>query len=387
MSSSLVLSRNGAYVALYLANQALAVATTLALVRYGQGAFSLSWCLGVLIAMGWGTTGYGLFDPSLAARAWTLPSREGLFSSLRLAGLSAVALAVVCTIPWSAATVSGLAGLSIEWVAAFVSVGIFRAFAQLLSTYSLRLGRHPFVAALQIAARLMEVGLVVAGCLLTQTNLLILGLLVYPAAQLVVFAVEAEDYKKLPISATQESNTRGWIISLVGRMLEMILPTIWLRVAGDTVFVAYKAVTSALGFSILLPRYWFVVVPPRHDLPVNGVAISALVLAASITTAGAFQLLTAAVPTVIFAWSLIPVVFNSLVMPAFSRWRQQMLRDGEIIPPAVVGIFACLVEAGMLAAIACAPFFSEGRFLVANLGFCMSFLSWRVLFHNAKKSS
>lgn len=371
-----MISRQALYVALYLGNQALGVATTIAIIRFGQDTFSLTWCVGALVALGWGTTGYGLLDPSLSARIWSAPVYEGLRRSLQLLAGSLTVLGVVCLIPWTAGKVSYFSGIPIEWVAILSALGVFRACMQLIITYSLRLGRHHFVLGPQIAGRLIEIALVIWACVAGWKVLLIPALLAYPAGQLVVFLAERRKYETLESKQAQASDSRAWVISVIGRVLEMVLPTVWLRLGGEAVFVAYKSISAALSNSVLLPRYWYVITSPNKEGGSGTLVIGALVLFSSIGMAGVFQFLTAAVQPELFLWSLVPLTFNSLVIPFFSRWRQRLLLEGDIVPPAVVSVLACLIEACLLTVFDQFPSLPLGLFMVANIGLSLGFMAW-----------
>ena len=157
-------TRDSLYLLLFIGNQALAVFTTILFIRFGKDAFTLTWCLGVLLTLGWGSAGYGLLDPSFAARIWSARVAEGFRVAVRLLLLSVMGFALICAVPWSREKIIALAGLSVEWLVLFVLIGFARAFAQVLNTYTLRQGHHAGALMWQIGGRFIEIGAVFLAC-------------------------------------------------------------------------------------------------------------------------------------------------------------------------------------------------------------------------------
>lgn len=366
-------TRESTYLLLFLGNQALAVLTTILFIRFGKDAFTLVWCLGVLLTLGWGTAGYGLLDPSFAARIWSARVAEGLRITIRLLILSAAGVALICVVPWSRQQITELSGLSIEWTVIFVFIGLGRAAAQVLNAYTLRQGRHAGALMWQIVGRSIEISLVLLACYLRQPSLLIAAWLAYPISQLLIFFQERKLYEMLPAveQSSRDSGRIAWIVSVVGRIFEMVLPTIWLRLAGDTVFVAYRSAAAALSNSVLLPRYWYVIVSPDRKSQ-SGILLPVVVVAVSLAIAATFQIVTDAVSHDLLLLSLVPLILNSAFMPFFSRWRQQCLLRGHVLPPALAAIAGCLGEISLLLLLKYVFSVPPGVLILAHTGLSIS---------------
>ncbi|TKT72409.1 hypothetical protein YH63_013765 [Afipia massiliensis] len=366
-------TRESLYLLLFIGNQALAVFTTILFIRFGKDAFTLTWCLGVLLTLGWGNAGYGLLDPSFAARIWSARVAEGLRIAVRLLMLSVMGFALICIVPWSRERIIELAGLSVEWTVLFVLIGFVRAFAQVLNTYTLRQGHHAGALMWQIVGRLAEIGVVLLACYLRQPSLLIAAWLAYPISQLMIFFRERKVYETLPVvtQSSRDSGRAAWIVSVVGRIFEIVLPTIWLRVAGDAVFVAYRSIAAALSNSVLLPRYWYVIVSPDKKSQSN-ILLPVVVVIASLLIAAMFQIVTDAVSHDLLLLSLGPLVLNSAFMPFVSRWRQQCLLRGHVLPPAFAAIAGCLGEIALLLLLRYIFSVPTGLLILAHAGLSLS---------------
>ena len=342
-------TRQVLYMLLFLGNQALAVLATILFIRFGKDAFTLTWCLGVLLTLGWGTAGYGLLDPSFTARIWSARVAEGLRIAVRLLLLSVAGFALICIVPWSRQGILQFSGLSLEWTTLFVLIGFMRSLAQVLNTYALRQGRHAEALMRQLPGRLLEICLILLACFLHQPTLLIFAWLSYPFSQFLIFFRERKLYESLPSveQGSRDSGRAAWTVSVIGRIFEMVLPTIWLRVAGDAVFVAYRSASAALSNSVLLPRYWYVIVSPDKKSKA-GILLPVVVVIVSLVIAATFQIVTDAVSHDLLLMSLVPLVLNSAFMPFFSRWRQRCLFRGHVLPPALAAIAGCLGEIVLL---------------------------------------
>jgi hypothetical protein len=381
-------TREAFYVLLFLGNQALAVLTTILFIRFGKDAFTLVWSLGVLLTLGWGTAGYGLLDPSFAARIWSARVAEGLRIAVRLLMFSVAGFALICIIPWSSERIIELAGLSVEWTVLFVLIGFVRAFAQVLNTYTLRQGHHTGALMWQIGGRLIEIGLVLLACCLRQPSLLVAAWLAYPLSQFLIFFRERKLYEVLPVieQSSRDSDRVAWIVSVVGRVFEIILPTIWLRVAGDAVFVAYRSIAAALSNSALLPRYWYVIVSPDKKSQ-SSMLLSVVVVTVSLVIAATFQIVTDAVSHDLLILSLVPLVLNSAFMPLFSRWRQRCLLRGHVIPPALAAVAGCLGEISLLLLLKYVFSVPPGLLILAHTGLSISIPVLRLAMKRREKSA
>lgn len=361
------------YVLFFLGNQALAVLTTILFIRFGRDAFTLTWCLGVLLTLGWGNAGYGLLDPSFTARIWSARVAEGLRMAIRLLLLSVGGFALICIVPWSRQKILQFSGLSLEWTVLFVLIGFIRSLAQVLNTYALRQGRHAEALMGQVPGRLLEVGLVVLACFLRQPLLFIAAWLAYPLSQFLIFFRERKLYEALPAveQSSRDSSRVSWGVSVAGRIFEMALPTIWLRVAGDAVFVAYRSASAALSNSVLLPRYWYVIVSPDKKSK-SGILLPVVVVVASLFIAATFQIVTDAVSHDLVLLSLVPLVLNSAFMPYFSRWRQRCLLRGHVLPPALAAIAGCMGEISLLLLLKYVFSVPSGLLILAHAGLSVS---------------
>lgn len=337
--------RDALYALFYVGNQALALLTTIALIRYGQHTLTLPWVLGAILTLGWGTALYGMAGPTLAARLWSAPRRSGLAACIRVLAATFGLLFVVALWPGVGALLADLSGISLSWLVLFVALGLVRANAQTLSTFSVRHGRHTRVLRFQLLGRSLEIALALVAAMGGIGWLLVLAWLSYPLAQSLLLAVEWREYQDPAVDAADSGGgSKAWLATMASQAFDLVMPTAWLRQGGSEVFVAYRAVTSALANSTMLPRYWYVLSPDKPRDGNIGVGLLAAVLAATLILSAAFQLGSNAVPWDVFVWSLIPLLITGAAMPSFSRLRQLCLNQGQLIPPAVAMVAGRLTE-------------------------------------------
>lgn len=366
------LGNKGLYALLYVGNQAIAVLTTILVIRYGKEAFGLNWVLGVLLALGWGSVAYGVIAPTLSARAWSVPLATGLWLGLRTLLLAGLALALLGVVPASAQALVALSGVDWPWLAIFVSLGLLRSYAQVMSTYSIRLARHARVLRYQLVGRILEICLAVWGCLMADPILLALAWLIYPLAQTTLFVREKGEYGALPpVESASASHKGAWLPISASQALDLAMPTLWLHLGGPSAFVAYRAITAALANSALLPRYWFVVFAPARRAKGEGGALFLVSFLSAVFLAAVFLLGTGAVSSDLVWWSCIPLLINSLVMPAFSRMRQHCLNQGQLVQPAFAIIVGRIAEAIFLLLFSGLKILPNASVVVAYSGFAL----------------
>lgn len=365
-------SSNVLYTLLYLGNQFLAVLSTILVIRFGKDAFTLSWSLGVILALGWGATMFGLLNPPMASRIWSASSLSGLRQCLRtlLMGLS---LIILCgLIPISAHWLSSLAGISPLWVVLFVSTGLVRACTQLLSTFSIRMGRHAQTLRYQLPGRVFELIFVVWGCMTASPLLLVIAWLIYPLAQVMLVMTEWHHYHDFAVPTETKKDDKNTLIATVASQgFDLLMPTLWLKIGGESVFIAYRSVTAALANSALLPRYWYVVVAPAVHVNRSGAWAVVVVLLSTLVLSAAFQYGTGAVSHDFVLWSIIPILMNSLGIPAFSRMRQNCLNQGRLIPPSIAIIVGHLGVIMLLFLLVGNKALPVGALILAYTGFAL----------------
>lgn len=363
--------RDALYALFYASNQALALLTTVALIRYGQHTLTLPWVLGAMLTVGWGSTLYGMAGPTLAARLWSAPRRRAFSVCTRV-------LVATCGLPfvvglWPAvgAPLVELSDITLPWMVLFVTLGLVRAHAQVLSTLSVRHGRHARVLCFQLFGRAVEIALTLTAAIGGIGWLLVLAWLAYPLAQWLLLAVEWHEYQDPVVAAPQAvGESRVWIAAMASQAFDLVMPTVWLRQGGGEIFVAYRAVTSALANSTMLPRYWYVLSPDKSQDGNIGVGLLVAVLAGTLILSAVFQLGSNAVPWEVFVWSLIPLLITGAAMPSFSRLRQLCLNQGRLIPPAVAMIAGRLTELAALLLVVRGDL-GPGATIVAYTGFAV----------------
>lgn len=339
----------GRYAILYAGNQAMAVLTTILVIRYGKEAFGLSWILGALLVLGWGSVAYGVFAPTLSARVWSVPLRTGMWLSLRTLLLTGLALVLLSLVHVSAQVLMELSKIDLTWLVVFGSLGLLRSYAQVMSTYSIRAGLHARILGYQLAGRILEIFFAVWGCLVGERLLLAFAWLIYPLAQTALFVRDFASYRDLPVpESTTESQKNAWLPTSISQTFDLAMPTLWLQLGGEFAFVAYRAISAALANSALLPRYWFIVFAPTlQNKEVSGI-IYVLSFLSAFAMAAIFLWGTSAVSNDLVLWSVFPLLINSLVLPSFSRMRQYCLNQGWLVQPAFAIIIGRLTEAIIL---------------------------------------
>jgi hypothetical protein len=339
------IGRDAAYSVLYAGNQGLALLTTVLLIRYGQHSLGLAWVIGAILTLGWGTTLYGMFGPTLSARIWSEPRWPCLVGCTQALVLAWGVVAAIWLWPASEPVLSDIAGLSISWLSVFVALGLFRAYAQVLSTLSVRHGQHARVLRFQLVGRTVEIFLALLVGLGGTDWILLLAWAAYPLAQVTLLAIEWREYKDTPLDRVKTAdNGRAWIVAMIGQGFDLVVPTVWLRFGGAEIFVAYRLMTAAISNSVMLPRYWYVLrVEKVRDGGVN-IELQLAVIGVALAMSAVFQIGSNAVAWPLFAWSMLPVIINGAVMPYFSRLRQMCLNQGLLNQPILAIIAGRLAE-------------------------------------------
>jgi hypothetical protein len=356
--------------ALHVGNLLLGIVSTIALIRYGQRTFGLPWALGAILAMGWGATGYLVLDPSLPARLWSVTFREGARWIVRSFAITSAVAAVLCVVPWTSDKLSELSGLSLPWIAAFVSLGLVRNAVQMLNVFAFRLGDQRSNLGFQVVGRVSEVALVTTACVSGNAPLLLVAWLVFPCSQMALFFKERRRYLKLPLVERKEAARSSWFGATVGQALELIIPTLCFNLVSHQVFVAYRGVNAAVANSGLIPKYWFMIASRDGD----GRSLVIITVAFAVLAGAAFQFLTEAVPLYLFAWALIPLCGVSAAVPAFSRWKQRSFEQGRVRDPYYAQAAGSAAEVVLLLVLSPFP---DGVALFAKFGFLASFL-WQL---------
>lgn len=361
-------SRDALLALAYAGNQGLAVLSTILLLRYGQQTLGLTWVVGAMLAVGWGTTLYGIVGPTLSATLWHTSRAKGGTACARALFVALCVLPVVSLLPRAVDFLTEVAGISMSWQLWFTTIGLLRAFAQTMSTYSVRHGRHEYVLRFQLAGRFVEIGLMLAAGLSGEIVLLVCAWLAYPGAQLVLLATEWQEYGDGTAGDDDAGGqARAALYTQASQVFDLVMPSIWLR-GGPEIFVAYRAVTSALANSTMLPRYWYVLSSDKPRGEQTPPLMLAAVVGATLLFSALFQVGSNAVPWDIFAWSLIPLLVNGAVLPDFSRLRQLCLNQGRLLPPALALIIGRAAELAALS-LAVLGGMASGAVIVAYTGF------------------
>lgn len=336
----------------YIAIQLGSVASSLVALRWGSAAFGSAWVLGAMLAMGWGATVMMLLTPALPARMWTIPFGQALRSSSAGLGASALVCALAVSLPPTSAIVSSLAGIGALWVLVFFLVGLIRHTVQVATTLIVRQGLHRPLLDWQGVGRGAEIVALGIGCRWPDVLLFCVAWLVYPALQLLALWLVPGVRDPAPARgepAEAVAGGAGEAANLASSVLDLVVPTLWLRVGGEAAYVAYRGMTAAVGYVVLVPRYWYVVVSTslgtiRERRPY----LAAATMALSLVGAFCYQWMSGLVPLDMMLWSAIPVLASAGSATMFSRLRQLCLQRGDITSPALATVAARVTEAALL---------------------------------------
>ena len=367
------------HTAAYLLTQALGVIAIIIVVRFGKGTLGVGWIAGVLLVQGWGATLFTLVTPTLSSRVWTASVIEGLKGGSK--GLAvALGLAVLMfSLPRSEEWVTAASNLTAPWTMWFLAIGAFRAFAQVLSTFLVRDQRHSWMHRFQLPGRFMEGGVVVGSAYLGNPYIFAAGWAIYPIAQLAALGMHPWRLREGSKREVQQSEEQGHgrtlgerVATLCCLISDLIVPTVWMRLGGEITFLAYRAITSALSYAVLLPRYWHVVASLQkrqvsHQMTLFVVVVSLIV--ALISEVG-----TDAIPANIIGLSMIPLILNAVGANRFSSVRQDCLHRGDLLAPAAAILGGRMAELALLVVIAWMAPSMKGAEILAYSAFAVSTL-------------
>lgn len=220
----------------------------------------------------------------------------------------------------------------------------------------------------------------------------VLAWLAYPGLQLIALVTEGRG-RCLPGNAALQRNTAlqkghscteerasGELSNVASSLLDLVVPTVWLGMAGDAAYVAYRSIGSTVGHVVLFPRYWYVVSGSSRSAPESIWRFTLSVMAVSVVTSLGYQWFTRLVPVEAMLWSVIPVLFSSGTAPTYSRLRQECLRRGDIVSPAVSSVAGRIAELLLLLFLAGIGRFPPHVTILAYCGTAVSavVLEWRV---------
>lgn len=374
----------------YIAILIASVASALVALRWGIPAFGSTWVLGALLTMGWGTTSLALLDPSLPARLWTIPYRDGARASWRSLAVGTGVCALVAVVPVLSNVVSAFAGTQAGWVLVFVWIGMARYAVQVMTTLLVRESLHNQLLVAQGIGRVAEIAWLGMSCWWSDTRMFVVSWLVYPGLQAFALVAARRQRGRPETTAAQRGcswnreRASGELSNVVLSLLDIVVPTLWLRLGGEAAYVVYRAMISAVGYVVLLPRYWYVVAESSAAAPRGTVRFALSVMAVSVTVAVGYQWLTRVVPVEAMLWAVIPVLFSSGSAPHYSRLRQGCLRRGDIASPAISAVAGRIAELLLLVLLAGA-FRAPGH--VTVLAYCGTAVSAVVLDRQVARSA
>jgi hypothetical protein len=308
--------------------------------------------LGALLTLGWGTTLVSVLAPSLPARIWTMPFRDGVGSSARVLAAGVAVCGLAAAVPDLSSRLAAFAAMERGWVTVFVGAGVVRGTVQVASTLLVRQGLHTPLITAQATGRALEMLGLLVSCQGSSPTIFVLAWLVYPVTQAVALHV-LRPSRQGPSAAGHEEpvapypSRGGGAANFAALILELIVPTAWLRLGGDAAYVVYRAVSSAVGYVVLFPRYWYVVSGSARASR-TGVRFALGVVIVSVAAAVAYQWVTGLVPVELIAVSVIPTVLNAGAAPHFSRLRQNCLQGGDVTSPALATAAGKITELSLL---------------------------------------
>jgi hypothetical protein len=346
------------YTGAYLLNQGFAVVATILAIRLGKEAFTLEWVAGSLLALGWGASVFGMIAPALSARLWSLNFRTGLRESLVVFGIATFAVIALLQIPALLVKISSVNPIGMHWIAILTLCGALRSFTQGLTVFPIRGGFHTQTISFQLIGRLGEIVLIVLASLIGSKYLFIGAWCMYPAWQGLLLIMVPQGRIVENGLTVQTSHWHGHIISGLGQVADLIVPSLWFSLGGAQVMVVYKAASSAVDNCALVPRYWFTISQKNLFGHNNQLIMGGFVVMAASVVFVVFTFASGAIPGSFIVFGMIAVFLNSIAAPSFSKIRQYLLNNGELVIPALAVLLARLVEATLLLLIVkavCAP--------------------------------
>jgi hypothetical protein len=344
-----VISQNGINALGHLFVQGLGVLVVAVAFR-PLGALPLEWVVGAMLALGWGNTAIGLVSPRFAADVWSRPAERIVVVALRSAAACGALLLVVVFVPWLSDLASTASGVPVWVWGPMAAIGTFRGLSQITSTIAIRNADHRPAIAAQFAGRVLEMAGVVLALLESSPGLFAAAWIVYPIAQNILLAVRWKSYPDVvpSIAPADGVNRSDFGTNLAAGVTDLVYPALWLWIGGAQTYITFRALSAAISFAVLVPRYWYVVAG-------TAAAKTRYVSAYTITTAAilAFGYLAIAGQLQDHAGYLflVPLLANSILAAEFSRLRQLHLRMGLVMEPALAGLGGRLVELALLIAI------------------------------------
>lgn len=370
------------FTALQLSNLFLAIATSLAVIRFGQTTLGLPVSLGLLLVLGWGANGLQMLNPSLGLNLWSVDHRTAERSSAIQLCLFAVILVSAYNVPVITAWLADLCKLSPPLMLAFTGIGAFRAFTSQSLTLSLRLGKHRMSLSVQLAARLIEIASVATGCIIGDIVIVAVGFLIFPLAQVAVYTIERRQYREMA-STPPAKGKSSLAVSAAQRVLDTALPTIWFNFVSHEIYLAYRAISASMANTMLVPRYWYIMTKGRGSV----LLVSCAVAVAAALGVVAFLFISRVTDLPIYLWAVLVACATAPAAVVISRWKQNSLLKGEVLAVSLATIAATAVEAVMVVLLhdigngvllATASIVFPVVYIAANRGYVMRYI--RIVF-------
>lgn len=347
-----MLTRDSAYTFGYLVVLGLGVLTT-AIAFRPFGALTLEWIAGAMLALGWGSSAVGLLAPRLSSDIWSVPVNRTLWPALRCVIFVAVILAVASVVPAFSDIIDTACGLTIEYWRPLVAIGVFRGLSQVLTTLAIRAADHLRTIAIQFIARIAEIAFVLHALLDSNSTQFMMAWLVFPAAQMVFIAARWRHYARLQQpnagSRATQAGHMATLTILASSLVDMILPSLWLRLSNAHTYIIYRAMMAAISNAVLVPRYWYTVASVNKG---SGLQLVAFTTIASLVLSIGYLFVAHQLHQPADVLFVLPLIVNSLGAAELSRLRQAALLAGMVEIPAFAMLIGVTFEALLLALLA-----------------------------------
>lgn len=132
-------------------------------------------------------------------------------------------------------------------------------------------------------------------------------------------------------------------------LVDMILPSLWLRLSNAHTYVIYRAMTAAISNAVLVPRYWYTVAKVEKS---KGGGLIAFTTISSLALSTAYLFVAHQLQQPADFLFLLPLIVNSLGATELSRLRQAAMLAGLVDIPAVAMLIGVTCEALLLALLA-----------------------------------
>lgn len=345
----MVISQNGINTLGHLFVQGLGVLAVAVAFR-PLGALPLEWVVGAMLALGWGNAAIGLVSPRFAADVWSRPAGRIVVVALRSAAACGLLLLVVVFVPGLSNLASAASGVPASVWGPMVAIGTFRGISQITSTIAIRSADHRPAIAVQFAGRVLEMAGMVLALVESSPALFAAAWIAYPMAQNVLLAVRWKIYPDVaPSTESAERTDRSdFEINLAAGATDLVYPALWLWIGGAQTYIAFRALSAAISFAVLIPRYWYVV---AGTAAAKTWYVSAYTISKAAVLAFGYLAIAGQLQDHKAYLLLLPLLANSILTAEFSRLRQLHLRAGLVMEPALAGLVGRLLELALLLAI------------------------------------